>query len=100
MNDSTLPADHPFLTGDELLFAALDSMGAEAVAEEAAALGEAIRWHDHRYYVLDEPRVADGFYDRLFRRLQALEEAHPEVVRGRLAHAARGRHGGGVVADR
>ena len=96
MNDSTLPADHPFLTGDELLFAALDSMGAEAVAEEAAALGEAIRWHDHRYYVLDEPRVADGFYDRLFHRLQALEEAHPEVC---AADSPTQRVGGTVVAS-
>jgi len=39
-----------------------------------------IRHHDHRYYVLDSPEIADTEYDSLFRELRALEEAHPEHV--------------------
>ncbi len=35
--------------------------------------------HAHRYYVLDDPQVPDAEYDRLFRELQALEAAHPEL---------------------
>ena len=39
-----------------------------------------IRYHDHRYYVLDDPKLPDGDYDDLRRRLLALEEAHPDLV--------------------
>jgi DNA ligase (NAD+) len=36
--------------------------------------------HNYRYYVLDDPAVSDAEYDALFRELQALEAAHPELV--------------------
>ncbi|MDP3859029.1 MAG: NAD-dependent DNA ligase LigA [Stagnimonas sp.] len=36
--------------------------------------------HNHRYYVLDDPTVSDAEYDLLFRELQALEAAHPELL--------------------
>ena len=35
--------------------------------------------HGHAYYVLDNPTIPDAEYDLLFRELQALEEAHPEL---------------------
>jgi len=44
------------------------------------ALKREIEEHDHSYYVLAEPRVSDAEYDRLFRELQTLEEAHPDWV--------------------
>ncbi len=46
----------------------------------AARLREQIRYHDHRYYVLDEPEISDAGYDRLMRELIQLEEEHPELV--------------------
>jgi DNA ligase (NAD+) len=46
----------------------------------AAELREQIREHDHRYYVLDAPTVSDAEYDRLYRELQQLETAHPDLV--------------------
>ena len=49
-------------------------------AARAAALREAIRRHDHRYYVLDDPEIADREYDALMRELEALEERHPGLV--------------------
>src|SRR5660397_46661 len=49
-------------------------------AKRAAELREVIRYHDHRYYALDSPEMSDSEYDRLFRELRALEEAHPEMV--------------------
>jgi DNA ligase (NAD+) len=35
--------------------------------------------HSYRYYVLDDPEITDAEYDRLFRELQALEQAYPEL---------------------
>ncbi len=43
-------------------------------------LVEAIRHHDHRYYVLDAPEIDDHEYDALFRELEGLEREHPELV--------------------
>jgi len=39
-----------------------------------------LQLHGHRYYVLDEPTIPDAEYDRLFKELQALEAAHPELL--------------------
>ncbi|QKO21876.1 NAD-dependent DNA ligase LigA [Rhodoferax sp. BAB1] len=36
--------------------------------------------HAHRYYVLDAPEIPDAEYDRLFRELQTIEAAHPELL--------------------
>ena len=44
------------------------------------ALRAKLHEHGHRYYVLDEPTIPDVEYDRLFRELQALEAAHPELL--------------------
>lgn len=44
------------------------------------ALREQIDYHNYRYYVLDNPVVSDAEYDRLYRELQALEAAHPELI--------------------
>src|SRR2546428_11776670 len=49
------------------------------VREEVAPLRREIERHTPRYYVLDDPQISDAEYDALFRRLQALEEAHPEL---------------------
>ncbi|MGE0070679.1 MAG: NAD-dependent DNA ligase LigA, partial [Thiomonas sp.] len=49
-------------------------------AERAAQLRAEIARLDHAYYVLDAPLVADADYDALFRELQQLEAAHPELI--------------------
>jgi len=46
-----------------------------------AALIDALNRHARLYYVEDRPEVSDAEYDRLYRELQALEEAHPDWVR-------------------
>jgi DNA ligase (NAD+) len=51
-----------------------------AAADEVQSLRTQLREHNYRYYVLDDPSVPDATYDRLMRRLQALEEKHPELV--------------------
>lgn len=47
---------------------------------EVRRLREELRRHDHLYYVLATPGISDQEYDRLFQRLKALEEAHPELA--------------------
>ena len=44
------------------------------------ALRDEIRHHDYLYYVKDRPDISDSQYDRLFRELIELEQAHPELV--------------------
>ena len=48
--------------------------------KELNDLREQIRYHNHRYYVLDDPQISDAAYDRLFQRLLELEREHPEWV--------------------
>jgi DNA ligase (NAD+) len=45
----------------------------------AAELRAAIERANHEYYVLDRPTLSDPEYDRLFRELRELEEAHPAL---------------------
>lgn len=47
--------------------------------QRAATLRELINHYNYLYYVLDNPEVPDSEYDRLFRELQELEQAHPEL---------------------
>jgi DNA ligase (NAD+) len=39
-----------------------------------------IEQHNYRYYVLDDPSLTDAEYDRMFRELQTLESAYPELL--------------------
>ena len=48
-------------------------------AKRAATLKEQLNRHMHAYHVLDSPLVSDAQFDSLFRELQALEQAHPEL---------------------
>src|SRR6266850_522769 len=51
-----------------------------AVKKEIEELREKLRYHEYRYYVLDDPEISDAAYDRLMNRLRELEAAHPELV--------------------
>jgi DNA ligase (NAD+) len=50
------------------------------IQQQIQDLRDQIGYHDYRYYVLDQPAVPDAEYDRLMRKLQALEAAHPELI--------------------
>jgi len=52
----------------------------ESVVDRIDALRQAIADHNHHYYVLDAPIVSDAQYDRLMVELQALEQAHPDLI--------------------
>lgn len=51
----------------------------QELTERVARLREQVRYHQYRYYVLDDPEISDGEFDALFRQLQALEETHPDL---------------------
>ena len=53
---------------------------AKNIEKEIAELREKIRYHEHRYYVLDDPEVSDFEFDKLMQRLKELELQHPELV--------------------
>jgi len=47
--------------------------------KEISALIKAIEGHNHRYYVLNDPVIADEEYDRLLKKLIDLEETFPNL---------------------
>lgn len=50
------------------------------IRQRVEALRAALDDHNYHYYVLDDPRIPDAEYDRLFRELQSLEAEYPELV--------------------
>ncbi|MBO4418243.1 MAG: NAD-dependent DNA ligase LigA, partial [Oscillospiraceae bacterium] len=48
--------------------------------EEVIQLTKTLNEANYRYYVLDDPDMPDFEYDRLLRRLEELEAAHPELI--------------------
>jgi len=63
----------------------LESLDLSTLAEDEAAtivgeLRELLHAHNHRYYDLDDPVIADPEYDRLFQALQNLEAHHSGLV--------------------
>jgi DNA ligase (NAD+) len=52
---------------------------AHDVGREVARLRREIERHNYRYHVLDDPEISDAEFDVLFRRLEELETAHPEL---------------------
>lgn len=55
-------------------------MASPEVLARATVLRQEIERHNHAYYVLDRPMIPDAEYDRLYRELQGIEAAHPELV--------------------
>ena len=55
----------------------MDRENAENRLEE---LRREIEYHNHRYYVLDDPVISDAEYDALMRELQDLEGQYPDLV--------------------
>jgi len=50
-----------------------------AIFDKVESLRSLIRYHNRRYYQLDDPEISDLEYDRLMQELSALEQAYPEL---------------------
>lgn len=55
-------------------------MADQSITDRVAQLRQDLNYHNHRYYVLDDPEIPDYEYDRLFQELKKIEEDHPELV--------------------
>ncbi|GAC56159.1 DNA ligase [Gordonia hirsuta DSM 44140 = NBRC 16056] len=51
-----------------------------APEQEWALLADEIRDHQFRYYVKDSPIISDAEFDEMLRRLQRLEDEHPQLA--------------------
>ncbi len=54
-------------------------MVSEVIRRKAEKLREEIEYHNHRYYVLDQPEIPDAEYDRLMQELERIENQYPEL---------------------
>jgi DNA ligase (NAD+) len=52
----------------------------ETAARRAEELRKELDYHNHRYYVLDDPEISDAGYDALLNELRAIEAEHPELL--------------------
>jgi len=50
------------------------------VKKQIQQLRGEIREHDHLYYVLNQPKISDHQYDKLFAELKELEQANPQFI--------------------
>ena len=50
------------------------------IEKELETLRDEIRYHEHCYYVLDQPEISDAGFDKLMDKLKKLEAEHPELV--------------------
>ena len=64
--------------------------------ERIDQLTDQLKEAGYRYYVLDDPTMEDYEYDRLYRELEELENAHPELAR---ADSPTKRVGGEVLSQ-
>ena len=50
------------------------------IQQKIEQLRDMLRYHEHRYYVLDDPEVSDAEFDRLMQELKRLEAENPELI--------------------
>lgn len=48
--------------------------------KEAEELRDVLRFHEHRYYILNDPLIADVEYDELYKELERIEAANPQLI--------------------
>ena len=46
----------------------------------AQELRDVLRFHEYRYYVLNDPLISDAEYDQLYKKLEKLEKENPEII--------------------
>lgn len=68
------------MTPDQPGLAAPDTLSREEAATEIESLRAEVDRHNHLYHTEAAPEISDSAFDALFRRLQALEAAHPSLA--------------------
>src|SRR5688572_6119032 len=49
-------------------------------ATDIKKLRDVLRFHEHRYYILNDPLIADPEYDQLFKELERIEAENPALI--------------------
>jgi DNA ligase (NAD+) len=75
MTAAEVPADNPYVEEPPTDFDPVAELSQAAAREQVGLLRDAIRYHDYRYYVANDPVIGDRAYDALFARLRELEDA-------------------------
>ena len=52
----------------------------EDCSKEIGQLSSLLRFHEHRYYVLNDPIISDYEYDQLYKLLERIEKEYPQLV--------------------
>src|SRR5438309_2068078 len=61
--------------------ALLDKIKKEKIStKDVDELREVLRFHEHRYYIQNDPLVSDFEYDSLYKELEALEKENPDLI--------------------
>ena len=55
-------------------------MASKDLTTRAEELRQEIRYHNYRYYVLNDPLISDSEYDALLDELRQLEAEHPDLI--------------------
>jgi DNA ligase (NAD+) len=71
--EDDLRGDNPALKDPDTEFRPAVNLSEEEAETQADSLREAIRFHDYRCYVRNDPVISDRAYDQLFARLETLE---------------------------
>ncbi len=73
-----MASENPYKNNPVTRFKKIDDVSKKEADKEIRQLREAIEYHNFLYYVKNKPEISDETYDKLFQRLQKLEEAFPE----------------------
>ncbi len=72
-------AKNPFKKNPDTDFKEIDKLDQKEAKKQVDQLREAIDYHDVRYYTNNDPVISDRAYNKLFKRLQDLEEEFPDL---------------------
>jgi DNA ligase (NAD+) len=62
------------------LSTALLKKQSSVVKKDIEDLRDVLRFHEHRYYILNDPLLADPEYDQLYKALEKIEKENPELI--------------------
>ncbi len=70
---------NPFKKHPSTQFKDVEKLDEKDAEKQAADLRDALSYHDYLYYVKNKPEISDAVYDKLFKRLQELEDRYPKL---------------------
>lgn len=68
----------------------------EVTAKNIEPLRDILRFHEHRYYIENDPLISDYEYDSLYKLLEKFEKEHPDVI---TKDSPTQRVGSGLIKD-